>query len=145
MIRRGGPADAPRAFAIWRAAVDATHGFLLPEDRVEIAVMVEAMLPQVPLWIVEDESGTAQGFMIFMDGMIEALFVDPAVHGRGFGSTLVAHAIALDPAPRVDANEQADNALPFYEARGFVRTGRSDRDGQGRPYPIIHLQYGKPS
>lgn len=145
MIRPGGPADAPRAFGIWRAAVEATHGFLLSADRVEIAAAVKAMLPRVPLWIVDDDHGVPQGFMIFIDGMIEALFVDPAVHGRGYGSALVAHALELHPAPRVDANEQADNALPFYEARGFVRIGRSERDGEDRPYPIIHLQYGKPS
>jgi putative acetyltransferase len=24
---------------------------------------------------------------------------------------------------------------------GFRRTGRSPRDGQGRPYPLIHLAY----
>lgn len=145
MIRPGGPTDAPRAFAIWRAAVDATHGFLSTEDMAGIAGEVETMLPQAPLWIAEDAAGEPQAFMIFMDGMIEALFVDPAVHSSGFGSALVRHALTLDPAPRVDANEQADNALPFYEARGFVRTGRSERDSAGRPYPIIHLQYGRPS
>jgi putative acetyltransferase len=24
---------------------------------------------------------------------------------------------------------------------GFVRTGRSALDGQGRPYPLVHLKY----
>jgi putative acetyltransferase len=41
----------------------------------------------------------------------------------------------------VDASEQAANALPFYEARGFVRTGRSETDPDGRPYPLVHLRY----
>ncbi|MBO9724215.1 MAG: acetyltransferase [Novosphingobium sp.] len=146
MIRPGYPDDAPRAFAIWRAAVDATHGFLSAEDKVEIAGQVEAMLPAVPLWIAEDTDGIAQGFMVFVDGSIEALFVDPAVHGLGFGSALVAHALALEPQARVDANEQADNALPFYESRGFLRTGRSERDAEGRAYPTIHLRHpGKTS
>jgi putative acetyltransferase len=145
VIRPGGPADAPRAFAIWRAAVEATHGFLSDTDRDEIAASVEAMLPRAPLWIAEDANGGAQGFMIYADGTIEALFVDPSSHGQGFGSALLAHALSIEPACRVDANEQADNALPFYEARGFTRIGRSACDGDGRPYPIIHLQHGKPS
>lgn len=34
-IRRGTPDDVPRAIEIWRKAVDATHGFLTPEDRAE--------------------------------------------------------------------------------------------------------------
>lgn len=25
------------------------------------------------------------------------------------------------------------------DARGFVETGRSERGGQGRPYPLVHL------
>ncbi|WP_454796463.1 acetyltransferase [Novosphingobium lindaniclasticum] len=146
MIRPGTSDDAPRAFAIWRAAVEATHGFLSAQHKSEIAVQVEQMLPAVPLWIAEDAGGTAQGFMVFAGGSIEALFVDPAVHGRGFGSALVAHALMLEPQARVDANEQADNALPFYESRGFQRTGRSERDADGRPYPILHLRHpGKTS
>lgn len=139
-VRGGTPADTGRALDIWRAAVDATHGFLSPEDRAEIEGVVGAMLPQAPLWIVEDH-GQPQGFMILADGMIEALFVDPAVHGRGCGSALVAKALELAPQAAVDANEQADNALPFYEARGFVRIGRSETDADGRPYPIVHLRH----
>ncbi|MFS2109631.1 acetyltransferase [Sphingomonas sp. Sphisp140] len=141
-IRLGTEADVPRALAIWRAAVDATHDFLSPEHRAEIdTIVAEQFLPHVPLWLVEDESGTVQGFLALDGDMIDALFVDPAAHGRGFGSALVAHALSLSPDARVDANEQADNALPFYLARGFEVSGRSERDPQGRPYPIIHLRY----
>lgn len=143
-LREGTAADAPHAFAIWQAAIDATHGFLSPEDRIGIAAEVEALVGTAPLTIVGDEQGTPQGFMIFADGTIEALFVNPAAHGRGYGSALVAHALSIEPQARVDANEQASNALPFYEARGFVRIGRSDADSEGRRYPIIHLQHPGP-
>jgi len=141
-IRLGTEADVPRALAIWRAAVDATHGFLSPEHRAEIdAVVAEQFLPHAPLWLVEDETGAVQGFLALDGDMIDALFVDPAAHGRGFGSALVAHALSLSPDARVDANAQADNALPFYLARGFEVVGRSESDPQGRPYPIVHLRY----
>lgn len=141
-IRLGTEADVPRALTIWRAAVDATHGFLSPEHRAEIdAIVAEQFLPHVPLWLVEDEAGTVQGFLALDGDMIDALFVDPAAHGRGFGSALVAHALSLSPDARVDANEQADNALPFYLARGFEVVGRSENDPQGWPYPILHLRY----
>jgi len=33
VIRRGTPADLPRALAIWREAVDTTHGFLTPTRK----------------------------------------------------------------------------------------------------------------
>jgi len=111
-IRPGTDADVPRALAIWRAAVDATHGFLSPEHRAEIdAIVAEQFLPQAPLWLVEDDAGTVQGFLAMDGAMIDALFVDPAAHGRGFGTALVGHALALSPDALVDANEQADNAL----------------------------------
>jgi putative acetyltransferase len=141
VIRRGTPADLPRALAIWRDAVDATHGFLTPGDRAEIDAMVVEWLPTVELWLIEDESGRPVGFLVMDGALIDALFVDPAVHGRGYGTALLNHALALAPDATVDASEQATNALPFYLSRSFVRTGRSETDPQGRPYPLIHLKY----
>jgi putative acetyltransferase len=139
-IRQGTAGDVPRALEIWRDAVDATHGFLTPEDRVEIDELVRGWLPTVTLWLAEDDQRPV-GFLVMDGEMIDALFVDPAVHGRGYGTALLNHALSLSPAATVDASEQASNALPFYEARGFVRTGRSETDPQGRPYPLIHLRY----
>jgi putative acetyltransferase len=141
IVRKGTAADAPRALEIWRDAVDATHGFLTAEDRSEIDAMVAEWLYTVALWMVDDGDRPV-GFLVMDGEMIDALFVDPAAHGRGFGTALVDHALTLAPNALVDASEQATNALPFYEARGFVRIGRSHTDPQGRPYPLIHLRYG---
>ena len=141
-VRPGTATDVPRAVEIWRDAVDATHRFLTPADRLEIDRMVaEEFLPAAELWLVDDAAGRAVGFLVMDGEMIDALFVDPAVHGRGYGSALLAHALTLAPGALVDASEQAMNALPFYEARGFERIGRSETDPQGRPYPLIHLRH----
>lgn len=142
MIRAGTAADVPRALEIWRAAVDATHGFLSAADRAEIDTLVaEQFLPNVPLWLAVDDADRPQGFLVMDGEMIDALFVDPAVHGRGIGTALVDHALGLAPNALVDASEQASNAAPFYEARGFVRIGRSETDPHGRPYPVIHFRH----
>jgi putative acetyltransferase len=139
-VRRGTPADVSRALEIWRAAVDATHGFLSPEDRIEIDRMVaDEFLPAAELWLADNEEGRTLGFLVMDGDMIDALFVDPAVHGQGVGTELLDHALALAPGARVDASEQASNALQFYLARGFRVTGRSPTDPEGRPYALIHL------
>ena len=93
------------------------------------------------MWLIDDEHGRPVGFLAMDGNLIDALFVDPAVHGRGFGTALLNKALELAPNAIVDASEQATNALPFYESRGFVRTGRSETDPGGRPYPLIHLKY----
>ena len=88
--------------------------------------------------------------MLVVGSHMEALFVDPDHHGTGVGRALVDHALTRDPAPdpthnptlSVDVNEQNAMARRFYERAGFVATGRSDRDGQGRHYPLIHLRHG---
>jgi putative acetyltransferase len=140
-IRRGTPADVPRALEIWRSAVDATHGFLTTEDRLHIDVIVaEQFLPNAELWLATDDTGRVMGFMAMDGSAIDALFVDAAVHGQGYGTLLVDHAWSLNPNLTVDANEQAANAVAFYVNRGFRVVGRSETDRDGRPYPLIHLE-----
>ena len=141
-IRRGTPHDVPRALEIWRSAVDATHGFLTAQDRAEIDEMVaNEFLPNAELWLAVDEQQTVVGFLVMDGKTIDALFVDPAVHGRGIGTVLLDQALRLSPDATVDASEQATNALPFYLSRGFRVVGRSETDGQGRPYPLVHLAH----
>jgi putative acetyltransferase len=138
-IRAGTAADVPRALQIWRDAVDATHGFLSADDRVEIDLMVaNDFLPKAELWLAVDGDDPL-GFLVMDGRTIDALFVDPAHHGRGVGTFLLQHALSLAPDALVDASEQATNAVPFYLARGFRIVSRSPTDPQGRPYPLIHL------
>lgn len=138
-VRRGTPADLPRALEIWRSAVDATHGFLTARDRLEIDVLVAGFLPKADLWIATDPDDWPMGFLVMDGAKIEALFVDATAHGHGYGTLLLEHAAALEPNLAVDANEQATNALSFYLSKGFRVVGRSPTDGEGRPYPLVHL------
>ena len=139
-IRRGTSADLPRAIEIWRSAIDATHQSLSTADRSEIDVLVtEQFLPNVDLWIAADDADRPMALLVMEKAKIEALFVDPEVHGQGYGSLLVDHAASIEPELTVDANEQASKALAFYLRRGFRIVGRSPTDGQGRPYPLVHL------
>jgi putative acetyltransferase len=41
---------------------------------------------------------------------------------------------------KVNVNEQNPEALGFYQHLGYKIVGRSEFDGQGRPFPILHLE-----
>ena len=140
-IRPSRPDEGARIIEIWRGAVDATHHFLKPEDRFAIDEMVRGFLPHAPLWLAVDENDYPLAFMLLNDGHMEALFVDPARRGTGIGAALVRHGLTLHPRMTTDVNEQNEQAVRFYERMGFRQTGRSPVDGQGRPYPLIHLKY----
>jgi len=142
-IRPSRTDDSHRAIEIWRQAVDATHHFLTQDDRVAIDTMVRDFLPQVSLWLAVDANDYPLAFMFIERGHMEALFVDPVYSGLGIGSMLVKYAVSMHPEMTTDVNEQNLQALGFYEKLGFRRTGRSALDGQGRPYPVIHLRYAK--
>ncbi|WP_347271745.1 acetyltransferase [Rhizorhabdus histidinilytica] len=143
-IRPMRPAEGARAVEIWGDAVDATHDFLTPKDRAAIGREVAEFLPGAPLWLAVGEDDHAIGFLLMNDSHMEALFVDPRHRGAGVGRALVDHAAALHGAVTTDVNEQNGQAVGFYRRLGFVPTGRSDRDGQGRPYPLVHLLLDRP-
>jgi putative acetyltransferase len=140
-IRLSTPADGARVVDIWRSAVDATHDFLSPADRGAIEREVQRFLPQLPLWLALDGAGGPVGFMALSDGHMDALFIDAAARGQGVGRALVAHALTIAPTLTTDVNEQNAQAVGFYRRLGFVPTGRSPVDGEGRPYPLVHLRY----
>lgn len=127
--------------AIWRDAVDATHEFLMREDRVALDEMLSGFLPSAPAWLAVDGEDRPVAFMLLNDGHMDALFVDPADRGSGVGKVLIRHGLSLTPSMTTDVNEQNDQAVGFYEHLGFRRIGRSPRDGQGRPYPLLHMAF----
>lgn len=140
-IRNSRPEDGQRVVEIWRKAVDATHDFLSAQDRQEIDELVCGFLPQASLWLAVDEHDYPLAFMLIDEGHMQALCVDPDSRGTGVGKALVRHGLSLHPTLSTDVNEQNAQAVGFYEKMGFQRIGRSPVDDQGKPYPLIHLQY----
>lgn len=133
--------DGDRIMEIWRQAVNATHDFLTPEDRLAIDEMVLGFLPKAPLSLAVDGHDYPLAFMLMDGEHMEALFVDPACRGIGIGAALVRHGLTVHPRMTTDVNEQNKQAVRFYERMGFKQTGSSPCDRQGRPYPLIHLEY----
>lgn len=135
-----GPVEFPALVEIWRSAVRATHDFLDETDFTRIhSHLASDYFPAVRL-TVADLEGQPVGFAGVLDGGLEMLFVSDAVRGRGVGSALLTDAIENQGVSRVDVNEQNSGARSFYLRRGFVQVGRSALDGDGRPYPTLHLE-----
>lgn len=139
-IRPGCGEDYPAMLEIWKAAVLATHDFLLPEDFAELErQMPTEYLPAMEnLWICEDGDLPA-GFMGANGRKVEMLFVRPEYFGQGIGRALIEKLRPCQGQVFVDVNEQNPGALAFYRKLGFSITGRSPVDEQGRAYPILHL------
>jgi putative acetyltransferase len=53
---------------------------------------------------------------------------------------LLNYAIEHQAAYKVDVNEQNPDAVGFYQHLGFNVIGRSPLDGQGNPFPLLHLE-----
>ncbi|SDE46147.1 putative acetyltransferase [Paenibacillus sp. UNCCL117] len=126
---------------IWLRAVRQTHHFLSEEDIAFYHRLVrDEALQAVELWTALGEDGKPAGFIGLDGAKVEMLFVDPERHGRGIGRRLLDHAAELKGRGlSVDVNEQNEAALAFYKRYGFVQTGRSELDGSGRPFPLLHL------
>jgi putative acetyltransferase len=133
---------------LWESAVRATHSFL---DETAVAALRPAVVDVVAStalqWWVYEMDGHVAGFLGLVDASVEALFIDPAYHRRGIGRALIAHAqlVSSDAALSVDVNEANTGALEFYRQLGFEILGRSPTDGDGRPYPLLHLARAVPS
>lgn len=133
-------ADYFRLLEIWEASVRATHHFLTEDDLQELKPLIlEQYFDAVDLKCAKNDHGEIQGFCGVHDGNIEMLFIAPETRGKGIGALLAAHAIKEQGASKVDVNEQNEQALGFYQHIGFKVIGRSPVDGQGKPYPLLHM------
>ena len=139
MIRKIDTTDYPRLAEIWDSAVTHTHDFLKKEDFLYYKERVPSYFPHVALFGLEQENRLA-GFIGIAAGNIEMLFVDNDYRGKGIGRRLVSYVVREFGVDRVDVNEQNVQAVGFYERMGFRLRAKSESDGEGKPYPILHMQ-----
>ena len=72
-------------------------------------------------------------------GNLEMLFIHNEYRGKGCGKSLFQFMDETKGIIKVDVNEQNYQAIEFYEKLGFRKVGRSEKDGSGKDYPIIHM------
>ncbi|MGP2427647.1 GNAT family N-acetyltransferase [Yersinia sp. 2538 StPb PI] len=139
MIRKATLADISRLVEVWELAVRETHLFLTETDiQFYLPQVRDIYLPALEVRLFENSTEIV-GFIGLDSNKVETLFIDPAYHGKGIGKALLVHAQHLKGKLRVDVNEQNPAALTFYLKCGFIKIGRSELDGEGKPFPLIHL------
>ena len=142
-IRLATTADYSRIMVIWESAVKATHDFLKDEDFDLFKKLIpEEFLPQLQVFVMEQNS-EINAFFGVSDDNLEMLFVHNDARGKGLGKQAIDLVINDLHILKVDVNEQNPQAVGFYERMGYRKVGRSDVDGMGKPYPLLHFEYAE--
>jgi putative acetyltransferase len=131
MIRKYQTEDTDALVSVWREANALAHSFLKDEFVAQVAEdMRNIYLPNAETWVLEDHE-TPVGFIALVGDEIGGLFLDPSLHGRGFGKAMADHAVALHGPLCVEVFERNELGWRFYDRYGFVETERYLHEASG--------------
>ncbi len=141
-ITRVLPEEYDELLDLWEASVRATHHFLKEENILffKQTIYEHNYFEMVELNCIRNDGGKILGFSGAIDDSLEMLFLHPDAIGKGIGKALLNHAVNTQKISKVDVNEQNNQALQFYLHHGFKVISRSELDGTGKPFPILHLE-----
>lgn len=125
---------------VWENSVRATHDFLIQSDFEEIKALVQTInFIDFQVFFLTNEK-MVLGFVGVLNKKIEMLFLDPQYFGQGLGQKLLSFAVKELNADRLDVNEQNTKAVKFYQKFGFQTFERTDKDEQGKNYPLLRMK-----
>ncbi len=140
-VSQGNRSQYPQIVELWESSVRATHHFLTEEAIQSIKGSIATQyLPALNVYVAIDEHGQLHGVLGTDEYKLEMLFISADSRGQGCGKLLLNFAIQELKIDTLDVNEQNPQAVGFYQHMGFVVIGRSEFDGQGEPYPLLHMK-----
>lgn len=126
---------------VWESSVRATHLFLTEATIQELKIAIlEKYLPQLTIFVVVDHNNKINGFIGIAENRLEMLFVSQENRSKGLGKQMLNFAIQQLGVNELDVNEQNPQAVGFYQYMGFKQFARSEIDGQGNPFPLLHMR-----
>ncbi|KPI46758.1 acetyltransferase [Clostridioides difficile] len=125
---------------VWESSVRATHNFLTEKDIESLIPLVEIGLKEVEHIVCIKDNDSIKAFIGIDKDKVEMLFIEDKYRGNGIGKKLITYAIDKYNVKYVDVNEQNKKAVGFYIHLGFKEFDRSEIDGQGNPFPILHMK-----
>ncbi|RAR75852.1 GNAT family N-acetyltransferase [Flavobacterium aciduliphilum] len=132
--------DREQILNIWEKSVLATHDFLNQADFEEIKQLVQTInFNDFEVYCLK-QNNQVSGFIGLAEKKIEMLFFSPEYIEKGLGRKLTDFAITELKADKVDVNEQNTNAVKFYKKIGFKTYERTEKDDQGREYPLLRMK-----
>ena len=132
--------DREQILNIWEKSVLATHDFLNQTDFEEIKQLVQTFnFNDFEVYCLK-QNNQVSGFIGLAEKKIEMLFFSPEYIGKGLGRKLTDFVITELKADKVDVNEQNTNAVKFYKKIGFKTYERTEKDDQGREYPLLRMK-----
>jgi len=124
---------------VWEKSGLATHHFLKPLDFRSIKEIVKTIdFNAFEVYCLVQNAEVA-GFLGVAEQKVEMLFLSPNYFGKGLGKKLLDFAINELRVHKVDVNEQNTNAVDFYQKFGFKTYERTDKDDQGKDYPLLRM------
>ena len=117
---------------IWEDSVRATHTFL-EESHINFfrPKILNEYLYAVKLYVYKDEFGNILGFTGIDENKVEMLFIKSKYFKKGIGKKLLEYVI------------KNQNAVNFYKYMGFEVINRSEKDGFGKPFPLLHMKLNR--
>ncbi|MBD2815334.1 GNAT family N-acetyltransferase [Xenorhabdus sp. Flor] len=140
-IQKATKDDFATLIQIWEASVRATHNFLPQGIIDELRPLIQNnYLPNLVVYKTVNEQHVAVGFVGVDQNRVEMLFVSPQTRGKGIGKMLLKFAISELQIDELDVNVQNQQGVGFYQHMGFKTFSRSEIDGQGNPFPLLHMK-----
>ncbi|PHM31266.1 acetyltransferase [Xenorhabdus innexi] len=139
-IQQASESDFATLLQIWEDSVRATHDFLPLGMIDELRPLVNGYLPNLNVYKAVDAHHVVAGFLSVEQNRVEMLFVSPQMRGKGVGKMLLEFAIRELNINELDVNEQNQQGVGFYQYMGFKAFSRSETDGQGNPFPLLHMK-----
>ena len=143
-IRRGGAHDARAAADLYlRARAAALHAGSIPagvhDDDDVRGYFASHIVKACELWVAEQD-GALAGILVLDGAVVDQLYVEPGLTGRGIGSALLA--VAKRERPQglaLWAFQSNTGARRFYERHGFIEVRRTDgRDNEERAPDVLY-------
>ncbi len=134
------PDDAAACAAILSDWIEATDWMTPLRDRGTLRADMVDLIARG--WvIVARQPGAVAGFLARDRAEIHALYVAGQARGQGIGQALLAQAKAATARLRLWTFQADTRARAFYQAEGFVETGRTDGSGNDHKLPDIRYEW----